>query len=38
MCKREINNKNSHVDHIIPFKMVGDELDENLQLLCEGVI
>ncbi|SQC06499.1 HNH endonuclease [Clostridium perfringens] len=35
ICKREINNKNSHVDHIIPFKMVGDELDENLQLLCE---
>ncbi len=26
---------NSHTDHIVPFKYVGDELNENLQMLCE---
>lgn len=35
ICKQEINIKNSHVDHIIPFKMVGDELEYNFQLLCK---
>lgn len=24
----------SHADHIVPFKYVGDELDNNLQMLC----
>lgn len=24
----------SHIDHIVPFKYVGDELDNNLQMLC----
>lgn len=24
----------AHADHIIPFKLVGDELDDNLQMLC----
>lgn len=24
----------AHVDHIVPFKLVGDELDNNLQILC----
>ena len=24
----------AHVDHIVPFKFVGDELDNNLQMLC----
>lgn len=24
----------AHVDHIVPFKLVGDELDNNLQMLC----
>ncbi len=25
---------NGHADHIVPFKYVGDELDNNLQMLC----
>lgn len=24
----------AHADHIVPFKFVGDELDNNLQMLC----
>lgn len=24
----------AHADHIIPFKLVGDELDDNIQMLC----
>ena len=24
-----------HVDHIIPWKLVGDELNDNYQALCE---
>lgn len=24
----------AHADHIVPFKYVGDELDNNLQMLC----
>lgn len=24
----------AHADHIVPFKLVGDELDDNLQMLC----
>lgn len=35
ICHCKINLKDSHVDHIIPFKMVGDELNDNYQLLCE---
>lgn len=30
-CKIDIN---AELDHIIPWKYVGDELDDNLQLLC----
>ena len=33
ICGAEIDIK-SHLDHIIPFKYVGDELDNNLQMLC----
>lgn len=25
----------AHADHIVPFKLVGDELENNLQMLCE---
>lgn len=25
---------NSHADHIVPFKYAGDELNDNLQMLC----
>lgn len=33
-CVDEKINK-MHVDHNVPWKMVGDELDDNYQLLCE---
>lgn len=33
-CGRKID-LSSHADHIIPFKFVGDELKDNLQMLCE---
>ena len=26
----------AHADHIVPFKYVGDELENNLQMLCEN--
>ncbi len=26
----------SHADHIVPFKYVGDELENNLQMLCSS--
>lgn len=32
-CKCDIDIS-AHADHIIPFKYVGDELDDNLQMLC----
>ncbi|OPJ65744.1 HNH endonuclease [Clostridium chromiireducens] len=35
MCHCRINIVNSCIDHIVPFKMVGDELKDNYQLLCE---
>ena len=34
ICNCEIDENSSHLDHIVPFKMVGDELENNLQLLC----
>lgn len=32
-CGRPID-LTSHADHMIPFKFVGDELEDNLQMLC----
>jgi len=34
ICNCEISIK-AHADHIVPFKYVGDSLDDNWQLLCE---
>ncbi len=36
VCGIELGDdwKKIHVDHIIPWKLVGDELDNNYQLLC----
>lgn len=34
ICKIKINLKSSELDHIIPWDFVGDELQNNLQLLC----
>ncbi len=36
LCGEPLGNDWSkiHVDHIIPWKLVGDELDDNFQLLC----
>lgn len=34
ICKVSINKSNSELDHIIPWTYVGDELPDNLQLLC----
>ena len=35
ICKVKIELSNSHLDHIIPFKYVGDVLSDNYQMLCE---
>lgn len=34
-CGRELSMKEFHVDHIIPFDYVGDELKDNYQGLCK---
>ena len=35
ICKKNIDNSCSELDHIIPWSLVGDELGEkNLQMLC----
>ena len=33
ICNHPID-MHAHADHIVPFKYVGDELDDNLQMLC----
>lgn len=33
-CKEVIDIGNSMLDHKIPWKLVGDELEDNLQMLC----
>lgn len=35
VCRRAITRQQSHVDHIIPWDYVGDELENNLQVLCQ---
>lgn len=36
-CGEQLNDdlKKIHIDHIIPWKLVGDELKDNFQALCE---
>lgn len=34
ICGQTINLQNSHLDHIIPWDYVGDELSDNYQMLC----
>ena len=36
ICGEQINLSNSHYDHIVPWSLVGDELKDNYQMLCEG--
>lgn len=33
-CKKQLGIEESHVDHIIPWDYVGDELGNNYQVLC----
>lgn len=33
-CKEKITLKDSHLDHIVPWEYVGDELSDNYQMLC----
>lgn len=34
-CELGVNWSKIHVDHIVPWDLVGDELDDNFQDLCE---
>ncbi len=34
ICNSTIDIHTADADHIVPFKYVGDELDNNLQMLC----
>lgn len=34
ICNQPINLQDLHVDHIVPWDYVGDELEDNLQALC----
>ncbi|MCU7196711.1 HNH endonuclease [Turicibacter sanguinis] len=35
-CNKNIDLNTSELDHIVPWHYVGDELDSNLQLLCDN--
>lgn len=35
ICKMPLDYSKSHLDHIVPFSLVGDQLDNNYQMLCE---
>lgn len=35
ICGVSLSISNSHLDHIVPFKYVGDELQNNYQILCQ---
>lgn len=35
ICKTAISAKGSHLDHIVPWDYVGDNLENNYQILCE---
>lgn len=35
ICKIRISEKSAHLDHVIPWDYVGDNLDGNYQMLCE---
>lgn len=35
ICGNEID-LHAHADHIVPFKYVGDELEDNFQMLCKN--
>lgn len=35
VCNAQISVRDSHLDHIIPWDYVGDQLDGNYQMLCE---
>lgn len=34
VCNKEIQINDGHVDHIVPWDYVGDELNDNYQMLC----
>lgn len=36
ICGKQLDYQKMHIDHIVPFKYVGDELDNNYQALCEN--
>lgn len=35
ICNKKISLEDYHMDHIIPFRYVGDELSNNFQSLCD---
>ena len=36
ICKTRITANGAHLDHIVPWDYVGDNLDHNYQMLCES--